>query len=55
MSSSQQGRKESVVAHLQKSISELKCVTTDVFSVIARISKYIYAAYSLCNIRDSPA
>lgn len=41
MSSSHEGRKESVVAHLQKSISELKYVTTDVFSFIDRNPTYI--------------
>lgn len=54
MSYSQQGRRESVIAHLQKSLSELKCDTTNVFLFMDRSLTYV-AVYSGYNIWDIPA
>lgn len=51
---SQQGRRKSVIAHLQKSLSELKCGTTNVVLFMNRNLTYL-AVYSGYNIWDSPA
>lgn len=50
----QQGRRESVIAHLQKSLAELKCDTTNVFLFMGRKLTYL-AVYGRYNIWNSLA